>query len=196
MTRERKTFEINDLATLELLNDPLRMRILSLLDEPKAVRTVAEALPAPVTQLYYHFNMMEEAGDLEVAETRKVGAMIQKRYAAAGTDYRPGKELLANIDDPRKFAEVAAATVLDPARLDVEEGLIDLYEQHGPQGPQEGEADRVAIGRSIFNIPKDRVPDYVAKLEAFAAELRSEEDEGESELYSFTYLLFPVAGNL
>ena len=116
MPRERTTVEIHDLHTLELLNDSLRLRILSLLDEPKSVRTVAEDLDVPVTRLYYHFNMLADAGLIRVVETRKVGAMIQKLYEASGTDYRPGKDLLANIGDPRKFAEVATATVLDGAR--------------------------------------------------------------------------------
>lgn len=197
MEHEPTVVEIHDLATLELLNDPLRMRILSLTQVPTPVRDVAEALDVPVTRLYYHFNMMEEAGLIEVAETRKVGAMIQKLYRAAGSHYKPGTDLLANIDDPRKFAEVAAATVLDGARLDAEQGMLEMFEQYGPEGLPDEAAKTIAIGRSVFTAPKERIVEHIERLEELVSELQAEDDHSTSEddeLYSFTYLVFPVAG--
>ncbi len=197
MARDRTTVEINDIASLELLNDPLRMRIISLLDEPKPVRSVAGDLGVPVTRLYYHFNLLEEAGLIRIAETRKVGAMIQKLYEASGTDYRPGKGLLAAINDQLKFAEVATATVLDGARIDAEEGLVGLFEEYGPGGTPEDVAKTVAIGRAIFTIPRDRIPEYVQKLHSLVEELEDDHPdsgEGNTELFAFTYLMFPVAG--
>ena len=158
MPREETPVEITDLATLDLLNDPLRLRIISLLDEPRSVRDVAERLDVPVTRLYYHFNMMEEAGLIKIVETRKVGAMLQKLYEAAGTHYRPGKDLLSSIEDPRKFAEVATAVVLDGARLDAEEGMLAMFEEYGPNGFSDDVKQTIAIGRSVFNVPKHRIP--------------------------------------
>ena len=142
------------LSSLELLNDPLRMRIISLLDEPKSVRSMAGDLGVPVTRLYYHFNLLEEAGLIRIAETGKVGAMIQKLYEASGTDYRPGKGLLAAIDDPRKFAEVATATVLDGARIDAEEGLVGLFEEYGPGGTPEDVARPWRLGGPSSRFPE------------------------------------------
>jgi DNA-binding transcriptional ArsR family regulator len=72
--------EIDDIEVFEVLNNPVRVRILRQLMEPKSVKGVAESLNMPPTRLYYHFNLMEEAGIIFVVETRKAGAMMQRLY--------------------------------------------------------------------------------------------------------------------
>jgi len=46
--------------------------------EPSTARDLAQNLDVPVTRLYYHLNLLLEVGVIEVVETRKSGAMLQR----------------------------------------------------------------------------------------------------------------------
>jgi len=72
---------INDLETLRVLSDPLRLQILEALDiEPQTANQVAKKLGLPVSRLYYHLNQLESIDLIEVVETRIVNNMIEKLY--------------------------------------------------------------------------------------------------------------------
>ena len=74
-------FMINDLETLPVLSDPLRLQILEALDiEPQTANQVAKKLGLPVSRLYYHLNQLESIDLIEVVETRIVNNMIEKLY--------------------------------------------------------------------------------------------------------------------
>jgi len=74
-------FMVNDLETLRVLSDPLRLQILEALDnEPQTANQVAKKLGLPVSRLYYHLNQLESIDLIEVVETRIVNNMIEKLY--------------------------------------------------------------------------------------------------------------------
>lgn len=192
---QKRVFEIDDLATLDVLNDPLRMRIVYLTaKEPRTVRELAGQLDAPVTRLYYHVNMLLDAGIIVVAETEKVGAMIQRRFQAAADDYRLSKAAVESIRDDRRAAEIAAATILDGARLDAEAMLSAYFAK--PDDPDR----KGAFGRNYLVVPRDRLAHWRERIEALVEEMEAEseaiEDGDSAELYGFTYVFAPVAGPL
>ena len=75
---------------------------------------------------------------------------------------------------------------------------MSLFEEYGPEGTPDEAAKSVTIGRSIFTIPRDMIPEYIQKLDDLVAEIQDISDEqaseDDSQLYAFTYLMFPVAG--
>ncbi len=74
-------FMVNDLETLRVLSDPLRLQILEALDiEPQTANQIAKKLGLPVSRLYYHLNQLESIDLIEVVETRIVNNMIEKLY--------------------------------------------------------------------------------------------------------------------
>ena len=96
---------ITDPSQFESLKSPTRIRILKLCSEPLSVRQIAELLEVPATRLYYHVNLLEDAGFLQVVHTRKSGARIEKLYRVAGETITPGPELVDNVDDVDEAAE-------------------------------------------------------------------------------------------
>jgi DNA-binding transcriptional ArsR family regulator len=189
----KKVFEIDDLETLDVLNDPLRMRILHLCaKEARTVKELAEILGVPVTRLYYHVNMLHDSGIIEVAETEKVGAMIQRRFRATADDYRLSKAAVESIRDDQRAAQVATATILDGARLDAE-ALLSDYFAHPDAGERKG-----SFGRNYLVIDPDRLAHWRERIDALIEEIETEsedlDDRDGCELYGLTYVFAPVAG--
>ncbi len=186
----RDDYLIEDLFTLEVLNSPIRLRILHNLKTPGSVREVAEALEVPVTRLYYHVNLLEEIGALEIVETRKVGAMIQRIYRTAARTFKAGPNILDNIDDKQKFAEVGAATVVDGARMDAEATILDQLTRLDT-----GEEVEVmgSMGRTVVQLSPDQVREFSKRLEDLIGEINHANDV-EGDAYGLTWVFFPQAG--
>ncbi len=183
-------FDIEDLHTLEVLNSPVRLRILHNLKEPGSVRDVAEALDVPVTRLYYHFNLLEEIGAIEIVDTRKIGAMLQRIYRTAAKNFKAGPNILENIDDKQKFAEIGAATVIDGARMDAEVAVLEQLEKL-----ETGQEVEVlgSMGRTVVQLKPDQVKEFSKKLEDLIGEI-SHANDPEGEAYGITWVFFPHAG--
>lgn len=186
---ERPTQLIDDLRALEAINSPTRLRILYQLVEPTTVREIADRLGVPVTRLYYHINALEEVGLIEVVETRKSGARLQRVYRAVAKQFQPGPELLENAEDPERVAEAAAGTVLDGARVDAVAGLTQHIEAISRgEDPPAG-----AMGRSVVRLnPKD-AERFAERLKEFVDEMSEQEDRGGEE-YALSFVFFPLGG--
>ena len=180
-------FLIDDLETVRLLNDHVRSTILQLLVfEPRSVKELAAELDVPVTRLYYHVNLLEEAGVIRVVATRKAGAMIQKLYQATARFYRPSPTILDTIDDPREAARIGAATVLDMARIDVEQALFARFTQ--ADGPHLA----TALGRSSMRLHPDDAEELRERLMSLVQEYEDRSTDGV--WMSFSFALAPTAG--
>lgn len=87
---------INDVELLKIMLDPRRMQILRFAqDEPITVKQMAEIMDEKPSRLYYHVKKLEEAGLLELVETKQQGNLIEKYYLAnqEKRSYTLGKEL-------------------------------------------------------------------------------------------------------
>jgi DNA-binding transcriptional ArsR family regulator len=76
-TGGQQPFVIKDAAGLKAVADPLRHHILTLLDTPKTVKELAEAIGRPPDRLYYHMGVLERAGLVKAADARGE----ERRYA-------------------------------------------------------------------------------------------------------------------
>lgn len=122
-------FIIEDLETLKILTDPLRVRILrSLGHKARSVKETAERLDMPQAKLYYHINLMEKHGLIQVVDTRVVSGIIEKLYAVTARMYRPGAGLLTAVD-PAPVAEetknmaTMVTGIMEAAREDLQNSL-------------------------------------------------------------------------
>jgi len=188
---QRPVFEIDDLATLEVLIDPMRMRILTtVMKSGLTVREVAHELEVPVTRLYYHVNMLEEAGIIEAVETQKVGAMIRRRFRATAERYVQSASLVDSITSDRTTAQLVTALLLEAARVDAEAMLANLR-----RDPDNSDA-KGAMGRMFLSIAPDRLEYWANRLDEVFAEIEeegTEEPTDGTEVYSFTFVLAPLA---
>ena len=177
---------ITDPSQFEALTSVLRMRILKLCREPLPVRGIAERLEMPVTSLYYHINMLEDAGFIEIVHTRKSGARLEKIYRVTGRSITPGPELLANIEDPAAAAKALTAVVLEPARAETEDALRRRFS---------GEERKMSLGRSAVNLTPSQFETVTAQLneliESLTRNRNQDPDDGNAGAYAFTFTLIP-----
>lgn len=175
-------------AQLEALGSPLRMRILSAARKPRSVREIAETLDVPVTRLYYHVNLLNNVGFLNIVHTRKSGARMQKIYRVAGKSIVVGRELAENAQDPATTARALAAVVLEPAVLEAETAMLDRF------GGEPGQ--RIDLGRSLAVLSPDEATAISNKIEALVREHLADHNESEhpdAQTYAFTYTFLPTA---
>ena len=62
-------FLVDDLEALKVIAHNTRLDILQSLKRPKTVKEIAKLLKLPATKLYYHVNLMEKHGLIQVVET-------------------------------------------------------------------------------------------------------------------------------
>jgi DNA-binding transcriptional ArsR family regulator len=184
--------EIDDIRVFEILDNPLRLRILRHLEEPRSVKEVAADLGVPVTRLYYHFRLLEEAGVIRATGTRKVGAMIETSYVRLAGYFTPSQRLVEGDHDPDHLARIAAAVTLDAAKVDAESGLRLHFEQR-----RAGSGERLpgGLSRSIVNLDAAGVRQVTEKMNEVLELLEQIDLHDEGTEYSFTYAFFPVAGS-
>lgn len=176
---------ITDPSQFEALTSGLRMRILKLCQEPLSVREIAEQLEMPVTSLYYHVNLLDDAGFLEVVHTRKSGARLEKVYRITGTTIKPGPDLIENVEDTSAAAKAMTAIVVEPARAETEDALRARFE---------GDDRTLSLGRMTAALTPAQIEELETQLRAIVEQALAEEHEpGEdARSYSFTYTLVPT----
>lgn len=186
--------EVDDPEVFEALNSTLRTRILRRMGEPKSIREVAEELNMPPTRLYYHVNLMEDVGIIEVVETRKVGAMLQKIYQAKAKGFRPSPKLTDSDLQPQELAKIMSGVVLDGARVDAIEALTTNF-GHMRGGEPDAKVPG-SIGRTLGFFSREQAERFSKKLqELIEEEFDQEEDRTDGDEYSLTYVFFPIAGS-
>lgn len=178
---------IEDIATLRQLANPFRLRLLHAFRQPGSVRDVADSMNLPVTRLYYHVKILEDAGAIIVIETRKRGPQLEKVYRIAAHGIRPGPSILDGDVDPLEFAEVAASLVLDSARAE----LITSLARHVAEG-FDLSSIKGSLGRTITRLPLERAVEMIAELQAYTITLKDADSDPTDALYGFTYSFFPL----
>ncbi|HEX6776742.1 MAG TPA: helix-turn-helix domain-containing protein [Ktedonobacterales bacterium] len=189
-------FMIQDLETLKVAADPLRLEILNFLrGEPRTVKEMAKALHLPQTKLYYHIGLLEEHGLIRVTGTRLVSGILEKQYQATAYKLTVDRALFwmtpAESEDYQGL-EVFLSAVLDYTHSDimrsVRAGLITL----GKDVPPERMLD---IGRVWFRLTSEQVQSFQQRIEALFMEygaLSQNTPAEDTQLYEFLMAFYPT----
>lgn len=89
--------KIDDIEIAKMMLDVRKKSILDIAKEPVTVSQIAEELNEKQSRLYYHVKKLEEAGLLELVETRMLGNLIEKYYKRtqiAGRSFELDESLL------------------------------------------------------------------------------------------------------
>lgn len=176
---------ITTLGQIEAISSPVRVRILRLARKPITVAELADRLGVPNTRLYYHVNLLVEQGMLTQVDERKSGARIEKVYLRAADAYTLGLELADEIGDPRKAAQAATAVLLDPARAELEDVVVEFFS---------GRQLIAHFGRSVAHLTPAKAKEFSSRMDALAQEFQeaSDEEEPGRTAYSLTAALVPI----
>jgi DNA-binding transcriptional ArsR family regulator len=157
-----EVFWIQDEETFELLTDQTRIEIIEHLGEPRSVTELAESMGVPRTRLYHHVKLLEEAGLIEVVDTRRVGALTEKILLVAASSFQPSEAFLATAGPKQQrdaiLGAVFGATRADFAKTLEAEGLEALKDQGGQRS--------LTLGRMVFDLTPDQLHEFVTELEA------------------------------
>lgn len=123
---------IEDLETLKVMADPLRLRLRELMGKPCTVKQIARLLDIPATKLYYHVNLLEKHGLIVVVDAKVVSGIIEKHYQVAARSLRVAAHLLSSPLDSQESLNISINTVFEDARNNLFEsiraGVVDLSE--------------------------------------------------------------------
>jgi DNA-binding transcriptional ArsR family regulator len=185
---------IENLETLKIIADPLRLQLLTLLrDEPRPAKQLAAALNLPLKKLYYHLNLLEEHALIRVVDTRVVSGIIEKHYRVTAYRLSVERNLLSPSEAGTDSAlDVFLSLVLDHARVEIRRsvraGLIDLEDLATEQ-------DGLILGRRWMHLTPRQAQEYARRLTELDSEFMSDQPAaGDEPLQRYELLLglYPV----
>lgn len=197
-------YTITDLETLKVVSDPLRMQIIdriglaNQLGELRTVKQLAEEVDTPASKLYYHINMLEKHGLIQVADTQIVSGIIEKHYQITAFSITIGRDLLsAGVSKDEKAEAVMALldSTLDTVRADMLQ-LVRGIVENDPQTTQlAGKAGQ--ISRENARISLTQAEEFNRRLIALLTEFRdmSAPEGEEGFVFGFTVVFHPVFGD-
>lgn len=171
--------DISTPERMKALGDPLRSFLCDLvLERAMSVTELAERTGRPRGSIAYHVDVLVGAGLLGVVRTRRVRALEERFYGRTARTF-----VLSELHDAPAFIDDVAAEIdLDHMRSIAAECEADPS------------LDRRVGGTSTYRharIPRDRVVEYAARLEALALEFVDEPRDGDVE-FGMLLALFPT----
>jgi transposase-like protein len=181
---------ITTLEALKVFSDPLRQQIIeALLDGAKTVKQVASELDLAPTKLYYHVNLLEQHGLIQVTETRIVSGIIEKHYVAAAQEYAIERSLMTPGQSSGEGLEIAFDAMIEPIRADLhrslEQGLIDT----SPDAPEQR---KFRMWRGMSQLTEERAREFYQRLDALMDEFNEAEQDNQ-QAYGLLIGIYPAS---
>ena len=189
---------ISDLETLKVLADPLRLSIIELLVKPSTVKRVANKIGKPPTKLYYHFNLLEKHGLINMVDTRIVSGIVEKHYQAAARSFQVSRDLLTpGSESFDENLDVVLSGIFADAREDLRTSLMDGTTVPGDE--ETPAAKQLRLQRTRVWLTPDQAETFYKQLnDLLETYSRSNDDAGTPEdpdanPYSVLMLLHPTS---
>jgi DNA-binding transcriptional ArsR family regulator len=183
---------IEDLETLKVLSDPLRMQIIELMgDQPRTVKQVAKQLDMTPNKLYYHIKLLDDHGLIRVVETRLVSGIVEKHYQTTAKEISVADGLLS-ISKPAGEEEIDAliSSILDGTKADFRRSL----QLRAAKETQQGEQYCSNVTREMARLTLEQANEICKKLVELVKEFESynnEEDDENCQTFALTTLFYP-----
>jgi DNA-binding transcriptional ArsR family regulator len=168
-----RNFEIKDVETLRLVADPTRLAILRVLmndieftPRVMSAKELAAELEQPQTKLYRHLKQLEDAGLIQVAETRLVSGIVEQRYRAAQMAIGMSPELVVDPAMQNESVTLAASVFTDfrdELLANVRKGRLRIQ----PEEPYKGvifQSGTVRVSAAKADEIRKRLADAIADL--------------------------------
>ena len=192
-------YTINDLETLKVLADPLRLQIVELCTQaPRTVKQVASVLHLPPTKLYYHIKQLEERALIRVVDTRIVSGIVEKQYQAAAFNYRVDRELFSLTSEAGKEGlNVMLTGLLDDTREDIQKSAeADVLDVSPSEGDDKPLNRSLLISRKTLNLSPEAAESFYRRLKALVKEYAdlAETASPDDHPYGLLVALYPSIG--
>jgi len=179
---------ITELASLKVMANPLRVRLLQeLASRPASVKELAARLREGQTKLYRHVDLLCEHGFVEVVSTRAVGGLEERCYRATARSFV--LDTAAFRQDDAVLGDVLSF-VLDTTRSDIKararDGTIDL-DRRAPH-PR-----ALLARRCMLRLTSREIERYYQLLAELAVDVTEPDadDDGETQAYALAVAFYP-----
>jgi len=187
---------VKDVATLKAVADPIRLTVLErAMAEPARLWTAKEfaaEVGIPPTKIYYHLNLLEQHGLLQVRETRLVNGILEKRYGTGQLDLtfhcRAGG---TGTEDGSGVGELATK-LLQQTRDEIATGLATGHVSATPDAP---ETERMLLSRAVAELPASRLAEFRQELLALVRRFEQASEPGAPRFALLVALHPSVAGH-
>jgi DNA-binding transcriptional ArsR family regulator len=198
----KKELIIDDLEVLKVISDPLRIQIIELISVTNrhrqlcTVKQLAEKLDMPPTKLYYHINLLEKHGLIEIAETEVVSGIVEKRYQVAAYQMRVSASILEGMeiskDEQVELALKTVQGVIDSTLDDLRQSIAYLIAQEQAEG-EKVEQVAIMVSRENLRITRAQAEELQAKLEQLVDEYKQLDPAPEEDplIFGLTIALNP-----
>ena len=127
--QERKEFDSVDF--LNELNHKVRGPIMRRLRQPASIAELAAHLEVPVTRLYHHIDRLVEMDLIKVVATRKVSAVIERRYQVVAKGFSVTNAFFESAD--RREISAALGSLFTTAQQrfqhEIESGALTVEDE-------------------------------------------------------------------
>lgn len=175
---------IDDLATLRLLSDPLRLRLIEELGaKPTTVKVLAKTLAMKPNRLYYHVNLLEEHGLIKVTDTRMVSGILERTYGLVAKHFAVSDDLSMPAELKREVAD----TLFRSVSAELGEAL-EAEAKGGPAG---------VVGRIQLWLTEEERAGFEKQLAELLAAYASNEKhraDADADRYTLLYALYAPVG--
>lgn len=181
-------FVVDDIELLKVIAHSTRLDILQSLKHPKTVKEIAKLLKLPATKLYYHVNLMEKHGLIQVVETNIVSGIVEKKYQVVARNYRIDDQLLADQSASTENMYRMVSAMLDMTRSEIQRTMA--VTQQNPF-----DASRGILWRTSLRLTPEQYADFYGRFQTLLDELGAQgqkEAEAGTDLYGLTVAWYPV----
>ena len=187
-----EVFVVDDLDTLKVLADPLRLKIRELMYQPTTVKQVASELDMPPTKLYYHIDKLEKHKLIVLVDTRVVSGIIEKHYQVSAWHVRVAKHLLSSDEPSGEGLNIAVNTFFDTARDDLHNAVDKGYVEWDDEGERH---KGLSLHTGTMHLTEEQAADLYREVEAifrrYADLDEKQQDTPDTSQYRTFYVLFP-----
>ncbi len=191
-SRQEDTFVIRDLETLKVIADPIRNQILDILVfTPQNTKEVAEKLGLAPSKLYYHFNMLEKFGLIEVVETRQVSNLIEKYYKAKAAYFMVDSALL-NFESSEGKENMYA--LVESVIITTREDILRSLQARTLQLEQGGESKKrsLILTRNLSNLNDEKADEFFKRLSDLIEEFSdADTKDADDQTFAMTIAMYP-----
>lgn len=106
---------IRDIETIKVFADPLRLKLIRLMAEPRTVKAMADAVAIPAAKLYYHVNLLHKHGLIQVVDHNLETGIVEKIYQVTARQFKLVNPLVAGPDFPEEAADALFNEMLQDA---------------------------------------------------------------------------------
>jgi len=186
-------FVVDDLEVLKVIAHNTRLDILQSLKHPKTVKEIAQRLKLPATKLYYHVNLMEKHGLIQVIETNIVSGIIEKKYQATARNYRLQDGLLTDGNTFRKEIDLMLEAIFSTTRREIKRSI------EANQMKLADEDKRGLMWHSGLRLTPTQFAEFhkdleelLRKMEAQNKQNDTDDEDHDVNLYGITVAFYPI----